>query len=226
MSKMLIFALDHSFGWVRSRRLLFRFTLLARILLAAGFIPTGFVKMLGQRFTLLPESTPIGAFFEAMYQTGGFWSFIGAVQVVAGVLLLMPPFAHLGALLFLPVIACIFAAVVGVGFGTGTTLVTLQMLLAVLYLLLWDYDRFRSILTTHPFQSGHSIPAWALDRWERAGFIVFAVALIAYFAFTRSFVPVQVGRAALWVGLAAGAFTLLRFLVVSTRREVQTNDRW
>ncbi len=119
---MVIRKLDRVFVRVRSRELLFRFTLLTRILLAAGFVPTGLVKLLGQRFTRLPDSTPIGAFFEAMYQTGAFWNFIGAAQVVAGVPLLVPTLAHLGALLFLPVIAGILAVVVGVGFGTGTTL--------------------------------------------------------------------------------------------------------
>ncbi len=215
---MVIRKLDRLFVRVRSRELLFRFTLLTRILLAAGFIPTGLVKLLGQRFTRLPDSTPIGAFFEAMYQTGVFWNFIGAAQVVAGVLLLVPKLAHLGALLFLPVIAGILAVVVGVGFGTGTTLVTLLMLSAVLYLLLWDYDRIRGILTTRPFPESHGIAAPTLDRWERAGFVVFAGALLLCFGFTRSFVSVQVGRTAVWVGLVAGAFTLLRFLVVSRAR--------
>ena len=212
---MAISALDQLFVRVRSRRLLFRFTLLTRILLAAGFIPTGLVKLLGQRFTRLPDSTPIGAFFEAMYQTGIFWNFIGAAQVVAGALLLIPRFAHLGALLFLPVIAGIVAVVVGVGFGPGTTLVTLLMLLAVLYLLLWDYDRFRGILTTRPFPADHAIVTPTLDRWERAGFIVFAGSLLVYFGFTRSFVSAQAGRPALWLGLVAGAFTLVRFFAAS-----------
>lgn len=215
---MVIKALDRLFVRVRSRGLLFRFTVLTRILLAAGFIPTGLAKLLGQRFTRLPESTPIGAFFEAMYQTGIFWNFIGTTQVAAGVLLLIPRFAHLGALLFLPVIAGILAVVVGVGFGTGTTLVTLLMSLAVMYLLLWDYDRLRGILTTRPFPEGRGVTTPVLDRWERAGFIVFAGSLLVYFGFTRSFVSAQVGRAALWVGLAAGAFTLLRFLTIARPR--------
>ena len=111
---------------------------------------------------------------------------------------------------------CIVA--VGVGFGTGTILVTLLMLLAVLYLLLWDFDRFRGILTTHPFPSRQGGAAPSLDRWERAGFIAFAVCLLAYFGFTRGFVSAGVGRLALWMGFVAGAFTLLRFLVLSNAR--------
>jgi len=66
-----------------------------RILLAAGFIPTGLVKLLNQRFTTLPVESPIGAFFEAMYQTGLYWQFLGLTQVLAGCMLLVPAFAHL-----------------------------------------------------------------------------------------------------------------------------------
>ncbi len=188
-----------------------------RILLAAGFIPTGMVKLLGRRFTTLPESNPIGAFFEAMYQTGVFWNFMGAAQVVAGVLLLVPGLAHLGAFAFLPIMVCIVAIVVGVGFGAGTTLVTVLMLIAVLYLLAWDYDRFRSLLTTRPFPAGDEIAALTLDRWERVGFAVVATALLTFFGFTRNFVAAELARLAIWVGLTAGVFTLLRFVVISIR---------
>ena len=67
-----------------------------RILLAMAFFPTGLVKATGQRFTLLPIENPVGFFFEAMYQTGPYWYFIGMVQVAAAVLLLIPATATLG----------------------------------------------------------------------------------------------------------------------------------
>ena len=209
---------DSIFVWLRSKRFLLRLTVLTRILLAAGFIPTGMVKLLGQRFTTLPGSNPIGAFFEAMYQTGVFWNFMGAAQVLAGVLLLIPALAHLGALVFLPVLACIVAIVTGVGFGAGTILVTVLMLLAVLYLLAWDYGRFRSLFTTRPFPAGPETPDLKLDPWERAGFVTFTVALFTFFGFTRSFIGAEVARVAMWIGLAAGVFTLLRFVALSFRR--------
>ena len=163
------------------------------------------------------QSNPIGAFFEAMYQTGVFWNFMGVAQVVAGVLLLVPGLAHLGAFAFLPIMVCIVAIVMGVGFGAGTTLVTVLMLMAVLYLLAWDYDRFRSLLTTRPFPAGDEIAALTLDRWERVGFAVVATALLTFFGFTRNFVAAELARLAIWVGLTAGVFTLLRFVVISIR---------
>jgi hypothetical protein len=49
-----------------------RLTLMSRILLAVAFIPTGSVKLMGERFTSLGMDTSVGAFFEAMYQTGAY----------------------------------------------------------------------------------------------------------------------------------------------------------
>ena len=46
--------LDRLFLWVRSKDLFYRLTLFTRIMLAAGFIPTGTVKLLGRRFTTMP----------------------------------------------------------------------------------------------------------------------------------------------------------------------------
>ncbi len=204
-------ALDRLFLWVRSQALLYRVTLLTRVLLAAGFIPTGMVKVLGQRFTTIPPTSPIGAFFEAMYQTGLFWRFIGAVQVVAGVLLLVPGAAHLGALAFLPVIVCIAVVTVALDFGL-TEVVTALMLGAVLYLCLWDYDRLRGLLTSRPLDAPQGVPALRLDRWERVGFAAGGAALLAFFAFTRSFAPPWAGGVAVGAGVVAGVVVVGRWV--------------
>lgn len=116
-----------------------------RILLAIGFIPPGLVKLLGQRFTQLPPDNPVGAIFEAFYQTGVYWNFLGASQVLAGLLLLIPATATLGAALYLPILVNIFVLTVSVGF-TGTPFVVGAMLLANVYLICWDGDRFRHLL--------------------------------------------------------------------------------
>ena len=54
----------------------YRFALFTRVLLAAAFLPTGMVKLLGERFTLIAPGNPIGDFFEALYQTGMYWRFL------------------------------------------------------------------------------------------------------------------------------------------------------
>lgn len=175
------------------------------------------VKLLGQRFTSLPESNSIGAFFEAMYQTGLFWNFIGASQVFAGLLLLVPRLSHVGALLLLPVTTCIVVINVALNFG-ATTLVTILMLVAIIYLLLWDYDRFRGILTTRRLAAHWNVSVFRLDRWEVAGFVVLAVALLVFFGSTRDLVPDVVAVLSVPLGIVAGGLTLTRFVLISARR--------
>ena len=82
--------LDRMFVWIRNQAWLYRFTWVTRILLAAGFFPTGLVKLMGHRFTLLSVDNPVGAFFEAMYQTGLYWRFLGLSQMIAALLLFVP----------------------------------------------------------------------------------------------------------------------------------------
>ncbi len=208
-------AIDRLFVRIRSIPFFWRLTLFTRILLAVGFVPTGMVKLLGQRFTLLPDDTPIGAFFEAMYQTGLYWRFIGASQVIAGLLLLVPRGAHFGALLFVPLIANIFVITVSLGFG-GTPFVTGLMFLAVLYLCAWDYHRIRALLTELPWTEG-PIPLPRLDPLERIGFWIFCASLFAVFGATRSLVSPAWIRGFLISGLLAGLFTLVRFLTVGRK---------
>lgn len=131
--------------WAVSQPLLHDFTQGVRILLAIGFIPPGLVKVLGHRFTQISPDNPVGAIFEAFYQTGIYWNFLGACQVLAGLLLLVPATATLGAALFLPILANIFVLTVSVGFR-GTPFVVGAMLLANVYLICWDGDRFRHVL--------------------------------------------------------------------------------
>jgi uncharacterized membrane protein YphA (DoxX/SURF4 family) len=121
------------------------FTVVTRILLASGFIPPGLTKLLRRRFTLIPPNDRIGAFFDAFFQAPAFYVFVGTMQVLAGVLLLIPRTAFLGALLYLPIIANIFVITVSMGFR-GTWLITGLMLLANLYLIVWDLPRLRGIV--------------------------------------------------------------------------------
>lgn len=202
-------AIDQLFLWVRSSPFFYRFALFTRVLLAAGFIPTGMVKLLGERFTLISPDQPIGAFFEAMYQTGLYWRFLGFTQVAAGILLLVPRMAHFGAAMFFGVILNIFVVTISLDFR-GTPIITGLMLLAVTYLCAWDWHRFRSLFTLTPLPS--PAPSHHLDRWELAGFLVFAGSLLTFFLFTRSFVSAQYVVAVVAAGMAAGLFALGRFL--------------
>lgn len=214
-------SLDRLHARVRANPFLFRFTLGTRLLLALGFIPTGMVKLTGQRFTRLDPGTPVGMLFESLYQDGGlYWHFLGAVQVAAGVLILIPATTTLGAVLFFPFIANIFVITVSYGFK-GTTFVTGPMLLAALYLLCWDYDRLRPILLPGRYGEGQRLPApvTSLGRvWEVAAYAVGGIAGLVLFTSMRFPVPApqlvtlgSLGLGALAaVVAAAGAWRAMR----------------
>ena len=138
-------ALDRAHAAVTGNRAMQAFTAFTRVLLAIGFIPPSIPKILHQPFTSLPETNPVGDFFGALYRTGFYYEFIGWGQLLAAFLLLFPRTAHLGALLFLPIIANIAVLTFSVGFA-GTVYITALMLAAVLYLVAWEYDRLKPIL--------------------------------------------------------------------------------
>lgn len=211
-------ALDALHARVRAHPLLQRFTIGTRLLLAAGFIPTGMVKVLGRRFTVISPEDPIGAFFEAMYQTGGYWRFLGWSQVIAGVLLLVPRLAHLGALLFLPIMVNIFVVTVALSFR-GTPIITGLMLLAVVYLVCWDYPRWKGLLWSPPRPE----PARAGPRWsriaEKTAYVLGAVAGLGFFSAVRGLIPFGLARecallvlpaAVLWIAAMAGLIAAAR----------------
>jgi uncharacterized membrane protein YphA (DoxX/SURF4 family) len=120
------------------------FAVFCRIILAAGFIPAGIVKVSGERFTGLPSNNPLGHYFDALFLTRYYYTFIGVGQLTAALLLLIPRTALLGALLYFPIILNIWVLASATRFN-GTRLTTL-MLLANLFLLVWDYDRLKQIL--------------------------------------------------------------------------------
>ena len=137
--------LDPVHAAARCSRWLGRFAVLNRVLLAAAFLPAGLTKLLGHRFTSLGVDTPVGYFIDAFYRAGGWYHFVGAAQVLAAVLLLLPWTGTLGAVLYFPIITNIFVITVAVGFQ-GTPFITGPMSLACLYLLAWDYHRWKGIL--------------------------------------------------------------------------------
>ncbi|HEY0659346.1 MAG TPA: hypothetical protein VGD05_12765, partial [Pyrinomonadaceae bacterium] len=96
-------------------------------------------------FTVLPESNPVGYYFNALYQTGFYYEFLGWAQLTASLLLLFPRTAHLGALAFFPIIINIAVLTNSVGFA-GTNYITSLMAIAATYLVAWDYDRLKPIL--------------------------------------------------------------------------------
>ena len=134
--------LDHLHGRVTRQPLLQRFTVMTRLLLAIGYIPSGLTKVMGTSFTQLSTETSIGYFFDALYQSGFYYNFLGMAQVLAAVLLLIPRTATLGALCYFPIALNIVIITYSMSFA-GTTVITSLMLLASIYLLCWEYDKLK-----------------------------------------------------------------------------------
>ena len=138
-------SLDSLHARIVSSRFLAVFTTVTRVLLALAFVPSGLVKTLGRRFTTLPVTDPVGYFFDGFFSAAGYYQFVGIMQLTAAALLLLPWTATLGAVLYLPIIINIFVITVAVDFR-GTQVITALMLVGNIYLLCWDYDRWKELL--------------------------------------------------------------------------------
>ncbi|WP_128545454.1 DoxX family protein [Larkinella soli] len=144
----LVATLDRLHFRAKQNRWLRYFARFNRVALAAGFLPSGFVKILGERFTSLSVNHPMGHYLEALFHTGYYYTFIGVLQMMSAVLLLIPPTATLGAVLYFPIILNICLLSLSVRFE-GSLLSSPLMVLANLYLLCWDYDKLKYILPFH-----------------------------------------------------------------------------
>ena len=135
--------LDQSYGELKRNKWVRYFAVFCRVALALGFIPSGMVKVMGERFTGLPPNHPLGHYFDALHLTGYYYTFIGIGQLMAALLLLIPRTTLLGAMLYFPIIVNICVLTYAVRFE-GTRIATL-MLLANLFLLAWDADRLKHV---------------------------------------------------------------------------------
>ena len=121
------------------------FTVFNRVSLAAGFLPSGYVKIVGERFTDLHNNHPMGHYLEALHMTGYYYTFIGIMQVTAALFLLVPRTATLGVLIYFPIILNICVLSHSVCF-IGSLVSSPLMVLSCIYLLCWDYDKLKYIL--------------------------------------------------------------------------------
>ncbi|MAN59524.1 MAG: hypothetical protein CMC08_06780 [Flavobacteriaceae bacterium] len=146
----------------RGNRWMQLFAIFLRVALAAGFLPSGMVKILGERFTALAVNHPMGFYLEALHYTGDYYTFIGIVQVTAALLLLIPRTATLGALLYFPIILNICVLSLAVRFD-GSLFTSPLMVLANLYLLCWDYHKLKWALPFYHKRANSEIPTWKVQ---------------------------------------------------------------
>lgn len=154
--------LDQLYAECKRNQWLRYFAVFCRVALALGFIPSGMVKVMGERFTALPSNHPLGHYFDALHLTGFYYTFIGVSQLTAALLLLIPRTTLLGAILYLPIIFNICVLTYATRFE-GTRIATL-MLLANLYLLCWDYARLKAILPLASSSDAHTMPNQPISR--------------------------------------------------------------
>lgn len=129
------------------------FVVFCRISLAIAYGISGWVKISGERFAAgLPSNHPLGHYFDALLDTGFYYTFIGIGQVFVALLLLIPRTALLGAIMSLPIVLNIVVLTYSVRFE-GTRIVTF-MLLANVFLLVWDYRRLKYILPLMQVKDG------------------------------------------------------------------------
>jgi uncharacterized membrane protein YphA (DoxX/SURF4 family) len=202
--------LDRLHARARDIPALYRLALISRISLAFAFLPTGLVKLMGERFTSISVDDPIGFFFEALYQSGPYWRFIGFSQVLVAVLVLIPRTATIGAVVAFPLVLNIFIITVSLHF-TGTPLITGGLLLASLFLLCWDYHRIKPVV--FPPAGELKRERAPFGRLERVGFAIGTIAGLGLLGWTRGLIP----GFALPVLLGAGAVAAVIVLVAWVR---------
>ncbi|HEX8251074.1 MAG TPA: hypothetical protein VF599_23065 [Pyrinomonadaceae bacterium] len=138
--------LDRLHSRAKGNSWLWLFSIFCRVALAAGFFPAGMVKIMDERFASgLSVNHPMGHYLEALHYTGYYYTFIGVVQVAAAIMLLIPRTVTLGAFLYFPIILNICILTYAVRFD-GSLFTAPLMTLANLYLLGWNYEKWKYIL--------------------------------------------------------------------------------
>ena len=117
---------------------------ITRVSMSLTFIASGLRKLPGVHFTSLPDSNPVGLFFHVMHDLGFYWHFIGYYQILTGLLLLVNRFVAFSSLLMFPVTVNILLISFALNMK-GTPIITTAMLLANLFLLLWHFEKYKSI---------------------------------------------------------------------------------
>lgn len=163
---------------LRTRRGAHLAVVVLRLLLGFAFLPAGIKKVLGQPFTDPDRVGPFHDFLRAFHDTGGFYRFVGVVQLVAATLLLTQRHATLGAAIALPVVT----AIVALCWSTHvvpTAIVATLMWCGISVLLLWD-RRPRLLIGGDRDVDDEPTPRVDEGLWSRCG----AAILVLYLALT------------------------------------------
>ncbi|HVK84584.1 MAG TPA: hypothetical protein VM513_10785 [Kofleriaceae bacterium] len=157
-----------------------------RFLIGFAFVPAAMKKLLGQPFTDPTNHGLFHDFLHAFRATGWFYPFVGAMQLLAAVLLFTQRFATLGAAVALPILSAIMVFCWSTEVVPTASIATL-MWLGTVGLLVWDLDRWRALFL--PSDRVHEVrvapPTAPIDMtlWTRCGIamlVVYVGSAIAY----------------------------------------------
>ncbi len=154
-------------------------TIVLRMMIGFAFIPAGLKKLLGQPFTDPANTGVFHEFLHAFHATGGFYQFVGVLQLTAAVLLITQRHATLGAALAAPILVAIFVFCWSTGVVPTAIVVTL-MSLGLLALILWDIQRWKALLGTTAPAPPTAHPVVNMRLWSRCGWLI----LLLYFGNT------------------------------------------
>lgn len=143
-----------------------------RFLIGFAFVPAALKKILGQPFTDHANHGRFHDFLDAFYATGWFYPFVGAMQLLAAVLLCTQRFATLGTAVALPILTAITVFCWSTSVYPTAAVVTL-MWLGTIGLVVWDLEKWRGVLVRDDQLCDlHVAPVGAaidLDLWARCG---------------------------------------------------------
>ncbi|HKR06903.1 MAG TPA: hypothetical protein VJY62_19865 [Bacteroidia bacterium] len=169
------------------------FVIYLRYLIGGAFVFSSIPKILGERFlTSNCEDAPINTFphlFETLYRSGLYWEFLGWGQLFAALLLMTQLFATIGALAFLPILLNIFVITLSYEFG-GTPIIVGLMLLANVFLLVWDYNKLLVLLTPDSYKDlkieNQYSEFFNNLFWAYLGLIIFATTVVYVLMYDRN----------------------------------------
>ncbi len=159
-----------------------------RLLIGFAFLPAGIKKVLGQPFTDPTNHGRFHDFLHAFHATGGFYRFVGVVQLVAALLLMTQRRAGLGAALAAPVLT----AIVVFCWSTGvvpTAIVATSMWLGTLALLAWELPRWWTSSSAVPRAVDDGPVSADLGAWAGCGLAVLALYLAVSLASDGAYRP-------------------------------------
>ncbi len=167
-------------------------TIFVRYLLGIAFVWASILKIKGIRFEPQSgENAPINSLshlLETMYRSGFYWYFIGWGQFTAGLLIMSQIFSTLGAVMYFPIILSIFILTTAFQSYVFLTMTSL-MLIANIYLLLWDWNRLKFIILYKPDEYVDQSTQFSRQKvWTYIGILLFILILIFRIISTRHIV--------------------------------------